>query len=154
MKQNDVKMTIAYCYIYKASCPWWVAVVLAIHYHYQPTHIVDEWYFCARLPTAHQWDPGGSDLIMQLGGWLNGLINRGRLGIWLELTIFSQLTTLCGSFNNWSLALLFSVMHWYDECDDGKTAIERLQCPTTVAFIWLLWISSDILFKMAFHNNG
>lgn len=51
------------------------------------------------------------------------------MGIWLELTIFNKLASLCGSFNNWSLALLFSVMHWYDECVDGKAAIERLQYP-------------------------
>jgi len=40
-------------YLY-SKYPYWIVVVLAIHYHYQPAHIVDEWYFCARLPTAHQ----------------------------------------------------------------------------------------------------
>lgn len=48
---HDGKLTITY---YTVSVLTESLLVLAVHYHYQPAHIVDEWYFCARLPTAHQ----------------------------------------------------------------------------------------------------
>lgn len=46
------------------------------------------------------------------------------MGIWLELTIFNKLASLCASFSNGSLALLFSGMLWYDECVGGKQLLK------------------------------